>query len=681
MERADQEQWKAREVARLLALVETERRYYQEIVASAPVGLMVLSADLSIVSSNREVRNIFGLRSGDPVRGRLDTLLPAWVLDKVREVLASGQEQLRILVQTGRDAGHPVRVSIQPIRSWDDEPEMEALLTIEDVSGITTPAAAGPALVPTEGALPSAELLENLDAIIWAVELPSMRFLYVNDKAQELLGYPAEKWLESPSFWSERIHPEDRDSVVESYGRAIENWSRHSCEFRAQTSYGRVVWLRESARLLVDQQGQTRHLIGVAVDVTQRRLIEEQVIRAQRSDAVGKLATQVSQEIHNLLMLVSGYGEELTHGLPQGHPLQSDLRELLSATDRLRGLANQLSLVSRRSSSQPGPVDLGALVGRLRQQLKEAAGEKINLDIKVFPATIGVQADAGQLEQLVTGLVRRAARNMPAGGDITIECCPIEITEDGRREEMLRPGVYAALTIEDNGPTPDGETRAAMFESVATPREAQDDIAQLLTRMYPYVRQWGGDISVSVNSPRGAVFQIFLPRIGELLHVPPHTEADASVAERHKAPLQAVPPPAPAPPPEPVNPTILIAEEDGGIRALVKKILRKQNYRVLEAESIDEALKVATEDHKLDLLIADVTNTKLDGRKLAQRLAQQFPGMKALYLSGYSEDASAQAPDVPEGAPHLQKPFTLGSLLNKVKEVLEGEPQHSEPRP
>ena len=674
MDRADLEQWKAREVARLLALVETERRYYQEIVASVPVGLLVLSEDLSIISSNREVRKIFGLRSGDPVRGRLDALLPGWVLDKVREVLATGQEQTRILVQTERDSGRFVRVSIQPIRSWDDEPEKEALLTIEDVSGVATASAAapGPAAVRGEAAPPATELLENLDAIIWAVELPSMRFLYVNDKAQELLGHPVETWLESPAFWSERIHPEDRDRVVESYERAIENWTRHSCEFRAQTSYGRVVWLRETARLLIDPQGQTRHLIGVAVEVTQRRLLEDQVIRAQRSDAVAKLANVVSHEINNLLMLVSGYGEELIQGLPSTHPLHSDLREVLSATDRLRGLSNQLSLVSRRSATQPGPVDLGGLVNRLAPQLKQIAGKKNNLDIKVFPATIGVEADAAQVEQLVTGLVRRAAHSMPGGGDITIECSPLEITEDCRRDEMLHPGVYAVLTIEDNGPTPDAETRAAMFESVTGPREAKDEIAPLLTRMYGYVRQWGGDIALSVNSPQGAVFQIFLPRMGELLSLPAHTEA--AEAQVTSEPLPAVTEPASAvPPPEPVYPTILIAEEDGGIRALVKKILRKQNYGVLEAESIDEALKVAHEAHrKLDLLIADVTGTQLDGRKLADKLAEEYPGMKTLYLSGYSDDPSAQAPDVPAGAPHLQKPFTLGSLLNKVKEVLEG---------
>jgi PAS domain-containing protein len=134
MKRADLEQWKAREVARLLGLVETERRYYQEIVASIPVGLLTLSSDLSIISANRAIRKIFGLRNGDSLRGRLDSLLPSWVLDRVLEALKTGIAETDILVDIGRQGKH-VRVGVQTIRNWDDEASQEALLTIEDLSG------------------------------------------------------------------------------------------------------------------------------------------------------------------------------------------------------------------------------------------------------------------------------------------------------------------------------------------------------------------------------------------------------------------------------------------------------------------------------------------------------------------------------------------------------------------
>src|SRR5580700_8496542 len=136
MDRADLEQWKAREVARLLALVETERRYYQEIIASIPVGLLVLTTDLSIVSSNRAIKRIFGLRGGDSVRGRLDSLLPSWILDRARDVLTTGVPQLELLAETEHRGGRRLRVAILAIRNWEDEDEQEALIAIEDITDL-----------------------------------------------------------------------------------------------------------------------------------------------------------------------------------------------------------------------------------------------------------------------------------------------------------------------------------------------------------------------------------------------------------------------------------------------------------------------------------------------------------------------------------------------------------------
>lgn len=676
MVRSDLEQWKAREVARLLALVDTERRYYQEIVATVPVGLLILSPELKILSSNREVRRIFGSRRGDPVGGQLDTLLPTWVLEKVREVLDTGVPQNNILVQMEREAGTFLRVSIQSIRSWDDETEREALVTIEDVSGTaalsSSPVPASVMDAQLEASpVPSSDLLQTVDAIIWAVELPSKQFLYVNDKAQDFLGFPAEKWLETAGFWSERIHPEDRDWVLKSYDHAIENCTRHSCEYRAQTSSGRAVWLRETARILLDEQGQTKHLIGIAVEVTQRRLLEEQVIRSQRGDAVAKLGSRVSHEINNLLTVVSGYSSELTNGLPPTHPLYGDLQEILSAADRLRGVAEGLAGFARRPELSTQVIDLAEFISALGPKLHGALGERIQLDMQMFPATIGVQADAAQLEQLMLALGERGRRVMRDGGKLTIECSPLEINEDlHRKETILRPGVYAVLSIEDTGPTPDPDTRAAMFESIPALRDHQDESAAVLSRVYPLVRQWGGNVSVSVNSPQGAVFQVFLPRIGELIAAE-HSEPEA-------VPVETSPQPAPEPAPvvKPERETILIAEDDAGIRGLVKNILRRQNYAVLDAASADEAVKT-TREHtgKVDLLIADVTASDFDGIRLAEKIISANPGIKVLYLSGYTDDPSAQPADLPEGAAFLQKPFTLGSLLKKVKEVLEADPK------
>jgi len=274
MERVELEQWKGREVARLLALVESERRYYQEIVASLPVGLLVIAPDLSIASSNRAARRILGTRTSDLLRGPVDTLLPAPLLEKIKTVFKGFE---RIDNVTVEHDNRRLRVSILPLRNGDEDNQFEALVSIEDLTG--TPAAAtaekappppapeppavevpappkpivpektvvapAPAPSSTEPAGAEAvELLQSLDAIIWAVDVPSMNFLFVTNTAEDVLGYNPDHWLSTPTFWYDRIHPDDRDAAIKSYQEAIDDGQRHSCEFRSLAAGGRIVWLR-----------------------------------------------------------------------------------------------------------------------------------------------------------------------------------------------------------------------------------------------------------------------------------------------------------------------------------------------------------------------------------------------------------------------------------------------------
>ncbi len=255
MERADLDQWRGREVARLLSLVETQRRYYQEIVASIPVGLLVLSSDLSILLANGAARKIFGLHTGESPR-RMDTILPTLLLDRIEEVLKTGAQQTGVLVENGRD-NRRLRVGIMAIRNWDDEAAQEALLTVEDLSGVAglpevvaaatqAPAEEAPAAdVPREApaieappAISAQQFIDNVDAIVWAVELPSMNFVFASPQAEKLLGFAPGHWTSHPSFWMDRVSDSDRDWVAQSYQRSIETGAAHSCEFQAITAGG-----------------------------------------------------------------------------------------------------------------------------------------------------------------------------------------------------------------------------------------------------------------------------------------------------------------------------------------------------------------------------------------------------------------------------------------------------------
>jgi PAS domain S-box-containing protein len=669
MDRADLDQWKGREVARLLALVETERRYYQEIVASVPVGLLVLSPDLSIVSANRFVRKMFGLRSGDALRGRPDGLLPGSVLDRVVEVLKTGVAQTNLLVKYEAEPKRRLLVGIFPLPSWGDEADQEALVSIEDLSPIeqahqhTLSLNSGPALawapvavVPAADA-PAAEILNNLEAIVWAVELPGMRFKFVSRSAERLLGVPAEQWTKQASFWTERVHPVDRDWVAQSYQRAVERGEGHVCEFRALAADGRIVWLREQASIIADSEGRPSRLIGVTTDVTEKRLLDEQRTQAERVEAVSKLASRLAHDLNNMLMIVTGYGEELLNGLPQGSTLRPDVQEILTATERITGLTNQLLLYTRRQAAPAGTVELETLLGIVQQYLRVLLGEQTELEVKLSPERNVVQADASQLEQIIAAIVERLRQIERGKGRIRVETSRLDVREDQKRPDApLQPGHYGVITISASGRPYDGDLRSHLFESVLSGKEPSGDSGSAISRAYGTIRQWGGDIAVSNEPAEGPVINVFLSRIEEAIEIQTEPKGvEAAPAEEAVSQLE----------------TILVVEDEAGIRALVRKILRRQGYEVLEAQNGDEALAICREHPgPIQLLITDVIMPELGGRELVDRFHELRADAKVLYVSGYTDDASIYSGKFPPGTAFLQKPFTLGALLSKVKEVL-----------
>ncbi len=633
MERADLEQWKAREVARLLALVESERRYYQEIAASIPVGLLVLSPDFAILSANRAIRKIFGL-IGSPLRARLDTLLPAWVLDRVGEVLRTGAPQTNILLPEPK-TGRRLRIGILAIRSWDDESEHEALLSIEDLTGLEPGGVPVPVLDPTR---PAAELIDNLNAVVWTLELDSTRFLFVSRNAASLLGYPLQHWTGNPSFWTDRVYAGDRDWVTQSYRQAIQRGDRHACEFRAETADGRIVWLRESARLVTDSAGRPRYLLGVTVDITERRLLEDQLVQSERVQAVSKLAGRMAHDLNNMLMLVIGHSEELQTGLPANSPLRAEVQAILDATGRMTALASHLLAFTRRQVDAVSTVELETILRGLDQ--------RAGLQLKLSPRPNLVQANAERLQQMVTSLVEHERQ-------ATIETSRIEINEDLRQPGApLQPGAYGVIAITLSGRRMEGEAARSWFETLLPGKDSSDDWAAAVTRAYGIVRQWGGDMAASAAPVEGTVLRLFLSSPTASAGTKPVPEVAPVSTEAHLA-------------------RVLVVDDEPGIRTLIYKILNRHGYEVIEAANGEEALAICREHPaRIDLLITDVMMPRMGGPELVERLRQQGLDMKVLYVSGYTDDPKIYAGKFPPGTALLEKPFTLTALLDKVREVL-----------
>lgn len=644
MERADLDLWKSREVARLLSLVETERRYYQDIVASLPVGLLILDSELFILSSNRATRDILGLKSAEAVRGRVDSFLPPEIAERAREVLGTMQPRSHLM------AGG-LRISIQPIRNRYQENALELLLTIEDLR-----AGREQGLAPARAAsrsgeglhIPPLELLEELGAVVWAAGF-DFQFLFVSGRATEMSGRAPAHWLSTPSYFSERIEEIDRERVLALYRQAIEHRSSVTAEFRLKGLEG-PVWVYETIRLVMDANGQPRYLLGFTLDATHHRELEQQWAQAQRTEALTKLAARLSHDFNNLLMIVTGYSEELVHSLGPNDPLRNDVKELLTATERMQSLTNELLAFTRRSALPPRQVDIAQLLRNTEEALMAAVGYPIELKIRTGEAPLLALADPGQLEEVLYTFLRLTREAGEHGSPVTITIAPAEITEDLERPEMpLRAGRYVGIRIGDSGSDPG---RPGLFESFLPSKEGGTERGPALARAYSLIRQWHGDIALQ----GAAGIQILLPRVQ---------------AERGNA-VETVPAAIETAPQSKKNQTILVTDDEAGIRALVRKILKRQGYEVMEAANGEEALKIFREQAgKIDLLITDIMMPGMSGRELASRVLDQRAAMKVLYISGYTNDEAVYAGDLPPGTSFLQKPFTLVALIDKVREVLE----------
>lgn len=671
MERAEFEQWKAKEVARLLALVETERRYYQEIVAALPIGLMVLAPDGSILSANRALRRLFNVRAEDLRRRTFDQLIPSELLgEKITSAISSGIVQQNLFLTIPAEQGpRLLRIAILPIRNWDEENGVEALLVVEDLSeverlraasGISveqveTVSAPEPPAPARQTVPPGLGKLGEAPAIVYTADSESLVFSSVLGSVESLLGFTAEHWAQTPNFFAERIHPQDRESTLRFLHGAIDRGGDHNCEYRAVAADGRTVWCRETVRVLAKSATQPR-LVGVITDITARRQMEEQLLQSQRIDAMSGLCARLAHDLNNPLMIVTGYCEEVQASMAPTDPLRADVAEILKATERISDLTGHLLLFTRRQALAPKPVNLARLLAFLEERIQLTAGENVGLELASQPDDIWVSADPGQLGEIITTLTSGAREDTAERTRVSISYGIRDAAESLGSSARLQPGRYAELVVRDNGRGIEAERRCNLFESFLPDKDPERDLGPALWRAYATVREWGGDIWVSSEPLRGTAFFLYLP-----------------LAEAEARPVHLEPPAAEEPAePEHTLETVLVVEDEIGIRALIRKILRRQGYQVLEAGSAEEALRLAMgHAGPIHLLLTDVVMSGMNGRELADRLTPAFPDLRVLYISGYTDDASIATGQFPPGTAFLQKPFTLGALLKRVRDVLD----------
>ena len=349
-------------------------------------------------------------------------------------------------------------------------------------------------------------------------------------------------------------------------------------------------------------------------------------------------------------MIVTGYAEELMQALKPSDPLRQEASEILGAARRIGGIAAQLTEFARRQGKPASKVNIGDTIVNLRSKIIAAAGERVAVELTANPEPIIAMADPGQLGEVLTAVIAGARKSTPRERARITIAWDVEAIAERLSPTALAPGKYARITIRDDGHGLDAEQAAGVFDPVLskTGDPASAAAALALARAYSLVHEWGGDIAFASEPGQGSTFTIYLPL------VEPEGAAVVRPAVHPEAPRAGE------------SATILVVEDEAGIRELIRKILQRERYRVLEAGSAEEALTIA-QGQSIDLLITDVMLPGIHGPELARRMQQAAPRLKTLFISGFTGEEK-----VPAGARFLAKPFTLGALLEKVRETLKG---------
>jgi two-component system cell cycle sensor histidine kinase/response regulator CckA len=422
---------------------------------------------------------------------------------------------------------------------------------------------------------------------------------------------------------------------------------------------GETLILEKALTPLRDGSGEITHFISTGRDITERRQLESDLRQAQKMDAIGRLAGGVAHDFNNLLLVISAYAELMLDSLAAEDPLRRNVGEIMTASRRAADLTRQLLAFGRKQLQLLQVLDLNTVIGDITTMLPRLIGEDIEL-VFVPGQNLGrVKADPVQIEQVLMNLAANARDAMPEGGTLTIETATVLVDESYvQRHSIVPEGDYVLLTLADSGQGIAAEHLPHIFEPFYTTKEEGKGTGLGLATVYGIVKQNGGFVWVYSEPGLGTTFKIYLPRVQSL-------SSEVRITKPvENSPLGCE--------------TLLLVEDEASVRQASRQFLTRSGYNVLEATDGEDALRTSRQHREpIHLMITDVVMPRMGGPKLAERLADERPDMKVLFVSGYAEKTILQHGKIDITARFLQKPFSLKTLARKVREVLEASEAHS----
>jgi PAS domain S-box-containing protein len=619
----------------------------RSVVYSAVDGIITADESGTIQSFNPAAERMFGYAAEEAIGQNLRILMPQPDRDRhdayIRTYLESGKKKI---IGIGREAqavrkdgtSFPIELAVSEMLL----PGRRLFTGI--LHDITHRKAAEAALMETNAKLQA--IIETSPLAIVTLDLGG-RVLAWNPAAERMFGWSAAEALN-------RVLPVVPEAErTELLDRVRSGEPLLGAEKRRLRKDGSLIDTTLWTAPLRDSAGEVSGVMGIYADVTQSKQLEEQFQQAQKMEAVGRLAGGIAHDFNNILTVITGYGEMVAERIT-GDPLMSEeMQEILKAADHATVLTSQLLIFSRRHVAIQESLDLNTVVAKLERMLRRIIGEDVELVTVPGPELARVRADAAQIEQVIMNLAVNSRDAMPGGGRLVIETANVELDAAyGRGHIGVKEGEYVMLAVSDTGKGIPPEVRSRLFEPFFTTKERGKGTGLGLSTVYGIVKQSGGEIRVYSELDKGTTFKIYLPRV---------TDADSQ--------------PAQAAEPSPVErgeETLLLAEDEPGVRALARDVLRQHGYQVLEALDVPDALRICREHpERIHLLLTDVVMPVMSGRELAERVAQIRPEIKVLYMSGYTDNIVVSHGVTSIDKEFLQKPFTPRSLARKVRETLD----------
>jgi len=475
-------------------------------------------------------------------------------------------------------------------------------------------------------------------------------------------GYASEEYEADPYLWYRMVHEEDRESVTKHAERVVSGNGLQPLEHRIIHKSGDVKWVRNTPVPRHTLEGDLIVFDGLIVDITERKKAEEeklrlqeQLLQSQKMEAVGLLAGGVAHDFNNILTAIIGYANIIKMKMKKEDPLKAHLDQILRSSDRGAHLTQSLLAFSRKQLINPKPIDLNIIIRNVQKLLSKAITEDIELKIVLDERHLTIMADSGQMEQILMNLATNAKDAMPYGGSLIIKTEISTIDEQFIKQYGFRDrGEYALLSVADTGIGMDEKTRERIFEPFFTTKEVGRGTGLGLAMVYGAIKQNSGYIIVLSEPEKGTTFNIYLPLIKTIAR-----KEDASqIVELIKGGTE----------------TVLIAEDDESLRELAASVLEEFGYTIIKAKDGCHAIEKFSENkEKIKLLILDVIMPKKNGKEVADEIKKIYPGIKVLFVSGYTSEIVHEKGIIDIGLNFLSKPILPNQLLKKVRGILDEE--------